>query len=38
MIRYEETDPWYLRHSEALSFVALVAMIIGFVVWLGVHL
>lgn len=38
MIRYEKTDPWYLRHSEALSFVALVAMIICFVVWLGVHL
>ena len=36
--RYENSDPWYLRHSEGLSLLAIVVGIVLLVIWLGVNL
>lgn len=36
MIIYEPSDPWYVRHSEALYGVGLFAMMTFLFVWIAI--
>lgn len=37
MVIYEPSDPWYVRHSEGLCAVGLVALVIFMCVWIAIN-